>query len=59
MPRGQAQQWRRAMRLADAKAARAMYAVCALRNGTARMHGCGALIDFVEIKHLYQNTGVV
>jgi len=47
------------MRLADAKAARAMYAVCALRNGTARMHGCGALIDFVEIKHLYQNTGVV
>jgi hypothetical protein len=32
-------------------------ACIAQRNG--RIHGCGALNDIVEIKHLYQNTGLV
>jgi acyl-CoA reductase-like NAD-dependent aldehyde dehydrogenase len=29
------------------------------RSGLGRLHGYDALIDFVEIKHIYQNCGVV
>ena len=29
------------------------------RSGVGRLHGYEALIDFVEIKHIYQNVGVV
>jgi acyl-CoA reductase-like NAD-dependent aldehyde dehydrogenase len=29
------------------------------RSGIGRLHGYDALIDFVEIKHIYQNAGVV
>ncbi|MBC7584524.1 MAG: aldehyde dehydrogenase family protein, partial [Tardiphaga sp.] len=29
------------------------------RSGLGRLHGADALIDFVEIKHIYQNVGVV
>ncbi len=29
------------------------------RSGLGRLHGYDALIDFVEIKHIYQNAGVV
>ncbi|VFR44594.1 Aldehyde dehydrogenase A [plant metagenome] len=29
------------------------------RSGIGRLHGFDALIDFVEIKHIYQNAGVV
>ena len=45
------------MRLGDAQTARAMRVARALRNGGD--HGCGAPNDFVAIKNLYQNTGVV
>ncbi|MGH6639790.1 MAG: aldehyde dehydrogenase family protein [Polaromonas sp.] len=29
------------------------------RSGLGRLHGADALIDFVEIKHIYQNVGVI
>jgi betaine-aldehyde dehydrogenase len=29
------------------------------RSGVGRLHGYDALIDFLEIKHIYQNAGVV
>jgi betaine-aldehyde dehydrogenase len=29
------------------------------RSGVGRLHGYDALIDFIEIKHIYQNAGVV
>jgi betaine-aldehyde dehydrogenase len=29
------------------------------RSGLGRLHGADALFDFVEIKHIYQNAGVV
>jgi betaine-aldehyde dehydrogenase len=29
------------------------------KSGVGRLHGYDALIDFVEIKHIYQNAGVV
>jgi acyl-CoA reductase-like NAD-dependent aldehyde dehydrogenase len=29
------------------------------RSGLGRLHGFDALIDFTEIKHIYQNAGVV
>ena len=29
------------------------------RSGLGRLHGYDALIDFIEIKHIYQNCGVV
>ncbi len=29
------------------------------RSGVGRLHGADALIDFVEIKHIYQNAGVI
>ena len=29
------------------------------KSGLGRLHGADALIDFVEIKHIYQNVGVV
>jgi len=29
------------------------------RSGLGRLHGVDALVDFTEIKHIYQNVGVV
>ena len=29
------------------------------RSGLGRLHGYDALIDFLEIKHIFQNCGVV
>jgi betaine-aldehyde dehydrogenase len=29
------------------------------RSGRGRLHGYDALMDFVEIKHIYQNCGVM
>jgi betaine-aldehyde dehydrogenase len=29
------------------------------RSGVGRLHGYDALIDFVEIKHIYQNVGII
>ena len=30
-----------------------------LRSGLGRLHGYDALIDFIEVKHIYQNAGVL
>jgi len=45
------------MRLADGK--RHARCVWHVRCATAEIKGRGVLNDFVEIKNLYQNTGVV
>jgi hypothetical protein len=54
-----ARQWPSAMRLVGAQAARAIRVVRTFAQRNGRIHGCGALNDIVEIKHLYQNTGLV